>query len=195
MADTRGQHPGFFASRDAITKFMFLSDAPARVDFCFVLGSPSITTIVPAIELYLTGLTPRIMISGSGPHSVERPECEIYREHALARGVPESAILTEAGSTNTLENFALSSPIIETEIGWDKVKIAAIVTKPFHTRRALMTARAHWPAHVEYLMLPSRGEDDPLVDNWWQTESGRHFVMSEMRAIGAYALAGHLGGF
>ncbi len=189
------QHPEFFASREAITRFLFLSDPPAPVDLCFVLGSPSTTTIVPAIDLYTSGFTPRILISGMGPTRSRRAECDIYRDLAIARGVPSSAILTEARATNTLENFTLSRRIIEQTIGWGALRRIALVTKPFHTRRALMTARANWPTHLEYLMLPSSGDDDPLAGDWWQTSSGRQFVLAELRAIGTYALSGHLGGF
>ncbi len=73
------------------------------------------------------------------------------------------------------------------------MRTVAVATKPFHTRRALMTARQQWPAHVRLVFRPSREVDDLPADMWWQTEVGRRYVFSELRAIGTYALAGDLG--
>jgi len=188
-------HPSFFETRDAITRFLFLEDDPAPVDLCFVLGCPSISSVVPAVDLYLTGLTPKILISGYGPLPDQKPECEIYREYAIEHGVPASAILVEPKATNTLENFVFSKLLIEREFGWSNLRTIAIAAKPFHMRRALMTARMNWPAHLNYVMRPSNAEDDPPAATWWQTEAGRRFVLSEMRAIGTHALAGHIGGY
>jgi hypothetical protein len=188
-------HPSFLESRDAITRFLFLEDEPQQVDLCLVLGSPSISSVVPAIDLFKRGFTPRILISGHGPSPDSAPEWRLYRDYAIGQGVPAAAILVEEKATNTLENFTLSARVIEAEIGWSRVNSVAIAAKPFHMRRALMTARANWPAHVRFVMRPSNAPDDPPAATWWQTESGRGYVLSELRAIGTYALAGHIGGF
>jgi hypothetical protein len=185
----------FFETREAITRFLFLKDEPAPADLCFVLGSPTPSSMVPAVDLYRRGLTPKILISGHGPAPANEPECDLYKAYAMERGVPEQAILLERKASNTLENFVFSKAVIEQQIGWHTLKCVAIAAKPFHMRRALMTARRHWPAHLRYLMLPSNAPDDPPADTWWQTEHGRRFVFSELRAIAAYALEGHIGGF
>lgn len=182
-------------TREAITKFLFLKDEPAPVDLCFVLGSPSISSVVPAVDLFLRGLTPKILISGHGPRRWQKPECDVYKAYAVEKGVPEQAILLERNARNTLQNFTFSKAVIEHEIGWEHLKSIAIAAKPFHMRRALMTARKHWPSHVRYLMLPSNAPDDPPAETWWQTEHGRRFVLAELRAIGTYALEGHIGDF
>lgn len=188
-------HSSFFETREAITKFLFLKDDPSPVDLCFVLGSASISSVLPAVDLYLSGLTPKILISGHGPLPEQEPECEIYKAYAVKYGVPESAILLERRATSTLENFTLSKAVIESSIGWQNVKRVALSAKPFHMRRALMTARMHWPAHINYLMQPSAHPEDPPAESWWQSEYGRRFVLSELRAIGVYGLEGHIGGF
>lgn len=190
------QHPSYFESRDAITKFLFLDDPAENVDLCLVLGCPSVSNIYPAIELYKSGLAPRLLITGHGPAQDDsEPEWRVYRDIALANGVPENAILIEPKATNTLENFTLTAPVVAKEIGWSEIRKVAIATKPFHTRRALMTARTTWPPHVQFIFRPSRDRDDSPADTWWQTESGRNFVLAELRAIGTYAMAGHIGGF
>ncbi len=188
-------HPTFFESREAITRFLFIADQPEPVDLCFVLGSPSISSIVPAVEMFARGFAPKLLISGRGPSPDNVPEWRTYRDYAIANGVPASAIFVEENATNTRENFLLSVPIVEAAIGWRNIRAVAIAGKPFHMRRALMTARVHWPAHLRFVMLPSSAPDDPPASTWWETEAGRGYVLSELRAIGTYALAGDVGGF
>jgi hypothetical protein len=185
----------YLASREAITRFLFVEDPPSEVDLCLVLGCPTPTNMSPAIELFELGLTDTILISGHGPGSQDRPECEAFRDYAVARGVPSSAIWVERTSTNTRENFEFSAPIVERRLGWSRVRKVALVAKPFHMRRAVMTARRHWPAHVELICRPSTEPDDPPAATWWMTEAGRGYVLRELKAIGEYALQGDLGGF
>ena len=187
--------PAGLESRAAITQFLYVEDPPESVDLCFVLGCPTPTNMDKAIELYARGLAPVIMISGHGPAPQPVPEAVQFRDYALARGVPESALLLETESTNTRENFVFSAPIIEAQIGWSRIRRVALVSKPYHARRALMTARHHWPAHLRLVMQPSQRHDDLPAETWWQTEAGRAHVMRELIAIGTYAQQGDIGGF
>lgn len=186
---------GILESREAITRFLFIEDAPQAVDLCFVLGCPTPTNMDPAIALHACGLAPLILVSGHGPARQAVPEAELFRDYAVARGVPASAILLETESSNTRENFAFSAPLIDSQLGWERVRTVAVVSKPYHARRALMTARRHWPPHVRLVMQPSLQPDDAPASVWWQTESSRAFVLRELVAIGTYAQQGDIGGF
>jgi uncharacterized SAM-binding protein YcdF (DUF218 family) len=141
------------------------------------------------------GLTKKILGSGYGPLPQQEPECELFKRYALARGVPKAAIFLERRATNTRENFVFSRPIVEAQFGWRNIKRVAIASKPFHMRRALMTARMHWPSHLSFIMLPSDEPDDVTSDSWWKTEGGRRLILAELRAIGTYGLKGDIGGF
>jgi hypothetical protein len=68
-AKWKSNSPGkaHFLSQEMITRFLFLKDDPSPVDLCFVLGSPTPSSMQPATQLYLNGLTPKISISGFGP--------------------------------------------------------------------------------------------------------------------------------
>ena len=187
------EHQSLFESRDAISRFLFVQDDAAPVDLCFVLGCPTPSNMDPAIELFRKGWTPKILISGYGRGHTELPEYELFRRYALERHVPESALLIEPKATNTLENFTFSRAVVESELGWERIKRVALVTKPFHMRRALMTARGQWPDHLEFIALPAKVPGEPLADTWWQNEDGRGYVFAELRAIGAYGLAENLG--
>jgi DUF218 domain len=192
---------GGLETRAAITAFLFIKDEPEPVDFAFVLGSPTPSSIEPAIDLYLRGFAPKIVISGAGPGRAtfrlrpRRSEAEIYKAYAIDRGISEKDIIVETKARNTKENFTFSYSLIQKHFDWTLVRSVSISGKPFHMRRALMTARAHWPAHLKLLMLPSYAPDDPPAETWWQTDWGRRFVLAELRAIGEYGLAGDIGGF
>lgn len=183
------------ASRDAITRFLFVEDTAAPVDLCFVLGCPTPSNMDPAITLHAGGLAPLILISGHGPAPQPVPESVLFRDYAMARGVPEAAMLLETEATNTKENFVFSAALIAGRLGWERIRRVALVAKPYHMRRAIMTARRHWPAHLALIAQPSREADDFLASNWWQTPVGREFVLRELRAIGTYGLQDDIGGF
>lgn len=183
------------ASRAAITRFLFVEDAPQPVDLCFILGCPTPTNMDPAIALYRAGLAPFLMIAGHGPIRQPVPESVLFRDYALARHIPGEAMLIETESTNTKENFAFSEPLIAARFGWDDIRTVALVAKPYHMRRAIMTARQQWPGHLRLIARPSQRADDVLATDWWRTPTGRDFVLKELRAIGTYALQGDLGGF
>lgn len=179
-------------TRQAITDFLFLRDEPAPVDLCVVLGSKYAETMDPAIDLYRRGWAPRILITGHGPAEEQVKEADLFRDYTLAQGVPESALIVEREARHTRDNFELSAPLIEAAIGWDKVEAVAIVGKPYHMRRALMTAQRFWPAHIRYLMLPSSLPQDLKSDTWWESDWGRFRVMDELRRIGEYGAKGDL---
>lgn len=180
-------------TREAITRLLFVQDTPRPVDLVMVLGCPSLSNMDPAIALYQSGMTPRILISGKGADP--EPEWLRYQRHALARGIPESALLVETESMNTRENFEFSARLLARTPGWENLHALAIVAKPFHGRRALMTARRHFPAHLDILITPPRSPEDIQAGDWWQTPRGRQRVMEELRRIGEYALRDHLGDF
>ncbi len=45
-------------TRETITRFLFLADAPRAVDLCPVLGCPSVVSMDPAIDLFRRGRVP-----------------------------------------------------------------------------------------------------------------------------------------
>jgi uncharacterized SAM-binding protein YcdF (DUF218 family) len=161
-----------------------------------VLGCPSITNMDVAVRLYHAGLAPRLLITGHGPGGeIGDPEWRQYRDHGLAGGIPERAMLVETRARNTRENFIHSEAIIAREIGWTSLGTIAIITKPLHTRRALMTARRYFPAHVQLIMQAPADPGSIQPESWWQTQYGRDKVLGELRRIGEYGLLNHLAGF
>jgi hypothetical protein len=146
----------------------------------------------PAIALYRNGLTERIVITGRGPEGSAEPEWQIYKNYALAQDVPESVILIEPNATNTRENLLFSAALIDREIGLSRLSTVAVIAKPVHSRRALMTARRVFPAQIRLTVLSPSDPDDVQAASWWQTQRGRQRVFQELKRIGEYALIDHL---
>lgn len=181
-----------YDSRTAISTFLFKKCSPEPVDLAFVLCSPTISSIHPAITLYKSGLAPRILISGAGTAVDGSVEWSFYHDHALASGVADSALLLEKAARNTAENAAFGAALIEKELGWAKVRSLAVCSKPFHMRRAIMTLRRHVPADVRLIAQPPEDPGDLSAETWWQTAQGRQRIFAELGKIGEYALKGDL---
>lgn len=178
------------ATRDAISRFLFAKDEPQCVDLVFVLGSPTVNSLFPALTLFQAKLTNRILISGAGPTGSGIPEWTLYRDHALAAGVPAESLLLERDGRNTLENFEFGAKLIDQEIGWSKISVIGICGKPFHMQRALMTARRFFPNHVRLLAFPAEHPENLSRTSWADTPAGAERVLKELGKISTYALKG-----
>jgi len=176
----------------AITDLIFVRHAPRHVDLALVLGSPTVSSMDPAVALYRGGLVRRIVISGLGRHRDGPPEWQMLRDYGLEQGIAAGDMLIEPEATNTLENIRLSAPLIEREIGWSAVSTLAICCKPLHTRRAMMTARTHLPSHVEIVMLSPCDPRDIQPESWWTNDVARDRVLLEMKRIADYTLKGDI---
>src|SRR5690349_20030955 len=99
----------------------------------------------PAIALYRRRWAPKILITGHGPLEDQEKEALLFHAYALDQGVAEADLLIETEARNTLDNMLLSIPIVEAAICWSNVSRESLTCKPIHSRRALMTARRHWP--------------------------------------------------
>ena len=182
-----------YESRAAISAFLFKKSPPEPVDLAFVFCSPTISTLHPAIALYTSGLTPKLLITGAGTAIDGSTEWSFYRDHALKAGVPETVLLVEKTARHTAENAAFGAALIEKELGWSKVRSLAVCAKPFHMRRAIMTLRRHVPADVRLVAQPPEDPGDLSADTWWQTAQGRQRIFGELGKISEYALKGDLG--
>jgi uncharacterized SAM-binding protein YcdF (DUF218 family) len=87
-----------------------------------------------ALALYRDGVAPLLLLSGGG-HPV--PEAEVMRRMALAAGVPESALLVEPKSRNTVENATHSAGLLAGTPGAGVV----LVTDRYHALRARLMFR------------------------------------------------------
>ncbi len=123
-----------------------------------------------AARLYKQGIAPRIIVSGGGFLSANNgpatTEAEAMRRFLVELGVPDSAIVSEGSSNNTIENIYN----VQKMVGDHPV---ALVTSAYHMPRAMRIAAAAklnvsaFP--VNYNALRSTR---PPWENWLPTIEG-----------------------
>ncbi|MFF7476478.1 ElyC/SanA/YdcF family protein [Streptomyces sp. NPDC008092] len=130
------------------------------------LGSHDLGVADIAVDLYERGMVPLLVFTGAtSPTTRERMprgEAVHYRERALERGVPSSAILVEPRARNTGENIRFSRELLE-NAGVDVASVL-LISKPYEERRAYATARKLWP-EVEIVSASSPMTLDEYVDS------------------------------
>ncbi|MDZ7842525.1 MAG: YdcF family protein [Gammaproteobacteria bacterium] len=118
-----------------------------------------------ALQLHRAGKAPRILLTGGNVFPQPGLQSEAYyaRELLGQWGVPESAIIMETESRNTIENAEHSARIIA-ERGWNEV---LLVTSATHMHRAVLAFRhagvAVTPAPTDFLAVQS---NRPAVLSW-----------------------------
>jgi len=130
-----------------------------KADVVLGLGSYDITVAEHAAELFLNGYGKRLMftgLAGTGDGLLktpwDSPEATVFRQVAVARGVPEESILTECKATNTSENLRFSVDQLE-RLGIPFCSII-LVTKPNMERRVRATANKCIPEIVFWVTSP-----------------------------------------
>ncbi|MFT9784741.1 YdcF family protein [Streptomyces rhizosphaericola] len=117
------------------------------VDVAIGLGSHDLGVAAFSAELYRAGLFPTLVFTGgNSPTTAKvfpRGEAVHFREHALALGVPDSAILVEPHAGNTGQNITLSREVLAS--AGITPKSVLLVSKPYMERRSFATARKLWP--------------------------------------------------
>ncbi|MGW0547406.1 YdcF family protein [Streptomyces altiplanensis] len=134
------------------------------VDVAIGLGSHDLGVATFSAELYRAGLFPTLVFTGSNSRTTAarfpRGEAVHFREHALALGVPDSAILLEPKAGNTGQNITFSRQVLaETGVSPSTV---LLVSKPYMERRSFATARKMWP-EVEVLCASEPLEFDDYL--------------------------------
>jgi uncharacterized SAM-binding protein YcdF (DUF218 family) len=115
-------------------RLLVVRTAPTHTDVIVVLGGDWRGRADHAAALFRAGLAPRILASGAG-------DCREMRRKMIEDGVPLKAIAVECASRSTIQNAAISAPILAA-IG---ARSALLVTSWFHTRRALASFQKEIP--------------------------------------------------
>jgi uncharacterized SAM-binding protein YcdF (DUF218 family) len=135
--------------RDAITIWNYhqLHHQLRPCDAAIGLGSHDLGVPVYAAELYHAGLFPTLVFTGAvnptHPDRFPHGEAVHFREHALAVGVPDTAILVEPDATNTEQNIVFSRRLLA-DAGII-VRSVILIAMPYMQRRAYATCRKRWP--------------------------------------------------
>ncbi|MEV7601656.1 YdcF family protein [Kitasatospora sp. NPDC089797] len=116
-------------------------------DVAIGLGSHDLGVAAETADLYLRGLVKRIVFTGgpnpSRPDHFPHGEAVHFTEHAIALGVPQSAVLIEPTARNTGQNIEFSRAVLAAaEV---PVSSVLLVSMPYMERRAFATCRQVWP--------------------------------------------------
>lgn len=133
-----------------------LNQTLKKADLIFCLGSNDVRVAERATELYLQGLAPKILFSGSIGRLTEEwteAEADVFAKVAISMGVPSQDILIENTATNTGENISRGYALLK-ERGLNPQKII-LVQKPYMERRAYATFMKQWPGEKVTIMATS----------------------------------------
>ncbi len=174
-----------------ITNYIFLKSNQQRTDLALVFGTRHQEAIDKAFELYCDGLVPKILVSGGINRITRENEAKEIGDKLIQRGVKKDDVILESKSTNTLENVLFSKQIIDEKIGFNKIKKIIAVVKHYHSRRALMTLKKHFPKTVE--LIPVTYEIYGFTEgNWFNNKIGKKKIVSEWNKILKYLKKGDI---
>ena len=164
---------------EALYSLLNLQIEPKKSDLIFVFGSDINARVDKAIELYRAGIAPKIMTTGFGSNYSKQTvsEARLQTEYAIAKGVPDEAIITEDRSVNTPDNVKCSIDMWY-EMNW-RPKRVTIVTSEFHMLRAYadMYKFPDWDMEI-YTASPST-TDELNATGWIMSDSGRRIILNE----------------
>ena len=173
---------------------LVLSDAPARylvleddfdvVDAALVMaGDPGYERTTAAARLVLLGRARLLILTGGEPGPGDSSAS--LRAWARHLGVSEEQIRTESVSAGTFSSMRAVEPILRAE----RVRTVALVTSPYHQRRAFLTAVRVFGNNVRVFNHPARPSTwSPR--RFWANAWSRRIVVSEHVKLAYYALRG-----
>lgn len=130
---------------EVLWNYSMLPDDGRITDAAIVLGCHDTGVPTHAAALFHIGKFPLLVMTGAVSHKTRDlyPEGEAHRFARIAaeHGVPPDRILVEPTATNTQENIEASRRLLADR----PLTAATLVTRPYHARRALLTARLRWP--------------------------------------------------
>ncbi|UMP03007.1 YdcF family protein [Amycolatopsis sp. EV170708-02-1] len=155
------------------------------------LGSHDLGVATCAAELFHTGMVPLVVFTGANaPTTVgrfPRGEAVHYREHALALGVPDDAILVEPEARNTGDNITLTRKLLESrglEVG-----SVVLISRPYQQRRAHATCKKLWP-EVDVVCASRPLPLDDYVESIGDVDRVINMLVGDTQRIAVYAERG-----
>lgn len=168
---------------DEPARWLVVPDEGRPADAALVLaGDPDYERTKTGARLLLAGEVRLLILTGGEPGPGD--SAASLREVALRMGVPPDAIRMEQVSRSTRGSMVAVREILARE----GVRTLAVVTSPYHQRRAVWTARRGLPG----IVVVSRPADPSFwkPDGWWNSAFGRRLVVGEYLKIGYYIISG-----
>ncbi|MDD1422672.1 GrpB family protein [Dolichospermum sp. ST_sed1] len=133
-----------------LKKYLHVKTAiPKKCDLIFVFGSTNNEAAINAIDLNKITEVPYIILTGGQNKEFIGTEAEMFQNILLQAGIAKEKLLIENESKNSLENVFFSIPKFSDKINWRTIDSIIVVSKEYHSRRALMTLKKHLPHPVK----------------------------------------------
>jgi uncharacterized SAM-binding protein YcdF (DUF218 family) len=166
-------------------RLLIVADPPATVDAAVVMaGDPDYERTATAARLVREGKARLLVVTGGEPG----PGDSAGSLEAKARewGVPAHSIRRETASHSTREAMLAVRPILAAE----GVRSVALVTSPYHQRRAYHAARRAWPG----IAIRNQPADPSSFrpERWWRGSRSRRAVLGEYAKLVYYLARGWL---
>lgn len=178
-----------------IWDYMLLHQPLQPADAIFVLGSLDTRVADYAAKLFLRGLAPLMIFSGSGKgrlteHLFNKSEAETLADIARKAGVPDKNILIENQATNTGENIRFTYQLLQQR--GQTIKSLILVQKPYMERRTYATFKAQWPEPTTRICVTS----PPIAfgdyfDDINTKQHVREALVGDLQRVKLYAAQGH----
>jgi uncharacterized SAM-binding protein YcdF (DUF218 family) len=168
---------------DEPARFLVVPDEAQPADAALVLaGDPDYERTRTAVRLWYAGQVRLLILTGGEPGPGDSSTS--LRDVALALGVPPEAIRIEQVSRSTRESMLAVRSIL----GRDGIHSLAVVTSPYHQRRAVWTARRLLPG----VRIVSRPAEPAfwVPKGWWRTAPTRRIVFGEYGKLAYYLVRG-----
>lgn len=180
------------AEIERITDYIFLEDEDKTADIALVFGTGFWQyPLGKVLELYQSGSISKVVFSGGLNERTGKNEAQKLAQEALRWGIEGNDIIIEDRSRNTLEKVLFSRDVLSQKIGLENIDSIVAVVKSYHSRRALMTMKRHFPEHI-VLKSCTYPIYDITKDNWHLSAEGREKVLGELEKIEVYLTRGDL---
>ena len=175
--------------------YLGLHQAPEKADCIVGFGNFNVNIARRAAELYHQGYADRILFTGGlGRNTLgmlPEPEAVRFAKVAMECGVPESAIIREAKSTNTKENIEFTRAML-VELGLPHDHLLG-VHQPFMERRIRASFGVYWPEVKLTVTSPRVTIPQYLADSVDQgitEEAAISVIVGDFQRIELYAQKG-----
>lgn len=174
-----------------ITEYIFLRSKPQKADLVIIFGTRHQNPLQTFRRFYNKGLIKKVLLSGGINRITEENEAKKMVCDLVAMGVRREDIFIEDKSHNSLENVVFSKELIKEKIGFQNVHTILTITKHYHSRRALMTLKKHFPQTVKIFPVTYKIYGF-TKDNWFNSKMGKEKVISEWEKIQRYLKKGDI---
>ncbi|MDE6374047.1 MAG: YdcF family protein [Clostridia bacterium] len=143
-----------FMDFDKIDEILFYENygKPIKSDYAIVCGTAPEYAFIRAeiaASFYKKSGTEKIIVSGAAVSDKSVTECAFLKNELIALGVPAEAIIEEPRAYDTIQNMTCSLTEICKRTDIMQVESIAVITEPFHIKRAVCLAKILLPQFIK----------------------------------------------